>query len=163
MNNNNDSNLDAVTHPKICPLSQVCAKTSFSKGGQEDLKNPQIFPDVWGMQDVEYMKSLGVGGTMAGLEPATTLLMVSLPMVEGRTFSQVSNLPENFYSILFIRYYNRLLKKSLPLSSTMMKAGKFSTVILKTASIPSSSYSTSSTFLMKSFPSLAAGPPGEPR
>jgi hypothetical protein len=30
----NDYNGDADINPKICPLSQVCAKTSFEKGGQ---------------------------------------------------------------------------------------------------------------------------------
>lgn len=55
------------------------------------------------------------------------------------------------------------LKKSLPLSSTRMKAGKFSTSIFQTASIPSSGYSTSSTFLMLSCARIAAGPPMEPR
>ena len=34
------------------------------------------------------------------------------------------------------------LKKSLPLSSTSMKAGKSSTVIFQMASMPSSGYST---------------------
>ena len=29
---NNDYNGDADINPKICPLSQVCAKTSFQKG-----------------------------------------------------------------------------------------------------------------------------------
>ena len=42
-----------------------------------------------------------------------------------------------------------LAKKSLPLSSTMMKAGKFSTSMRQMASIPSSSYSWISTFLMQ--------------
>ena len=55
------------------------------------------------------------------------------------------------------------LKKSLPLSSTRMKAGKFTTSIFQTASIPSSGYSTSSTFLMLSCARIAAGPPMEPR
>ena len=55
------------------------------------------------------------------------------------------------------------LKKSAPLSSTTMKAGKFSTSIRHTASIPSSGYSCVSTFLMQSCASRAAGPPIEPR
>ena len=40
------------------------------------------------------------------------------------------------------------LKKSLPLSSTKMNAGKFSTSIFQMASIPSSGYSTHSMLLM---------------
>ena len=54
-------------------------------------------------------------------------------------------------------------KKSLPLSSTMMNAGKSSTSIRQMASIPSSSYSWISTFLMQFFARMAAGPPTEPR
>ncbi len=55
------------------------------------------------------------------------------------------------------------LKKSLPLSSTTMKAGKSSTSIFQIASMPSSGYSSSSTFLMQSWARRAAGPPIEPR
>jgi hypothetical protein len=54
-------------------------------------------------------------------------------------------------------------KKSLPLSSTTMKAGKPTTSIFQIASMPSSSYSTTSTFLMQSWARIAAGPPIEPR
>jgi hypothetical protein len=55
------------------------------------------------------------------------------------------------------------LKKSFPLSSTRMKAGKSTTSIFQTASIPSSGKSMHSTFLMFSSASTAAGPPIEPR
>ena len=41
-------------------------------------------------------------------------------------------------------------KKSLPLSSTTMNAGKSSTSIFQTASMPSSGYSSTSTCLMQS-------------
>jgi len=54
-------------------------------------------------------------------------------------------------------------KKSLPLSSTTMKAGKSTTSIFQTASMPSSGYSSTSTFLMQSLARRAAGPPIEPR
>jgi len=54
-------------------------------------------------------------------------------------------------------------KKSLPLSSTTMKAGKSSTSMRQMASMPSSWYSITSTFLMQSCASRAAGPPIEPR
>ncbi len=54
-------------------------------------------------------------------------------------------------------------KKSLPLSSTIMNAGKFSTYILRTASMPSSGKSTTSTLLMLFLARIAAGPPIEPR
>src|SRR5207245_2858435 len=55
------------------------------------------------------------------------------------------------------------LKKSLPLSSMMMKAGKSTTSIRQIASMPSSGYSTTSTFLMQCSARLAAAPPIEPR
>jgi len=54
-------------------------------------------------------------------------------------------------------------KKSLPLSSTTMKAGKSSTSIFQTASIPSSGYSSTSTDRMQSWARRAAGPPIDPR
>ena len=60
-------------------------------------------------------------------------------------------------------YRPSCLKKSFPLSSTRIKAGKFSTSIFHTASIPSSGKSIHSTFLMFSSASRAAGPPMEPR
>src|SRR5829696_1747158 len=47
-------------------------------------------------------------------------------------------------------------KKSLPLSSTTMNAGKSSTWIFQTASMPSSGYSSTSTCLMQSWASRAA-------
>lgn len=55
------------------------------------------------------------------------------------------------------------LKKSLPLSSMTMKAGKSTTSMRQMASMPSSGYSTTSTFLMQSCARRAAGPPMEPR
>ena len=51
------------------------------------------------------------------------------------------------------------LKKSLPLSSTNIKAGKFSTLIFHIASMPSSGYSTHSMLLMQLCDSTAATPP----
>ena len=54
-------------------------------------------------------------------------------------------------------------KKSLPLSSVTMKAGKSSTSMRQTASMPSSSYSTTSTRRMWSWARRAAEPPMEPR
>ena len=56
-----------------------------------------------------------------------------------------------------------VLKKSLPLSSTRMKAGKSTTSIFQMASIPSSGYSTHSMLLIFSCARMAAGPPMEPR
>ena len=55
------------------------------------------------------------------------------------------------------------LKKSLPLLSTRMKAGKSTTRIFHTASIPNSGYSTHSILLMLSCDRMAAGPPMLPR
>ena len=54
-------------------------------------------------------------------------------------------------------------KKSFPLSSTTTKAGKSSTSMRQTASMPSSGYSSTSTLRMQSCASRAAGPPMEPR
>jgi hypothetical protein len=61
--------------------------------------------------------------------------------------------------------YPRLssLKKSLPLLSITMKAGKFSTSMRQIASIPSSGYSTTSTLLMQFSARFAAEPPIDPR
>ncbi len=68
------------------------------------------------------------------------------------------------YSLLQVSDYRpSCLKKSFPLSSTRINAGKFSTSIFHTASIPSSGKSIHSTFLMFSSASSAAGPPMEPR
>ena len=55
---------------------------------------------------------------------------------------------------IFTHY--RSAKKSFPLSSQMMKAGKFSTVIFLTASMPSSSKSITSTDLMLFLAKIAA-------
>jgi hypothetical protein len=55
------------------------------------------------------------------------------------------------------------LKKSLPLSSMTMKAGKSTTSIRQIASMPSSGYSTTSTFLMQCSARFAAAPPIDPR
>jgi hypothetical protein len=49
------------------------------------------------------------------------------------------------------------------LSSVTMKAGKFSTWMRQIASMPSSGYSSTSTFLMQFLARIAAGPPIEPR
>ncbi len=54
-------------------------------------------------------------------------------------------------------------KKSLPLSSVTMKAGKSSTSMRQIASMPSSGYSITSTLRMQSCARRAAGPPIEPR
>jgi putative dehydrogenase len=59
--------------------------------------------------------------------------------------------------------YKRPSKKSFPLSSMMIKAGKSLTVILKMASMPNSGYSRVSTAVMHSFPRRAAAPPMDPR
>ena len=63
---------------------------------------------------------------------------------------------------IFAHYYV-VLKKSLPLSSTRMKAGKSSTVIFQMASIPSSGYSTHSMLRMLLWDRTAATPPMVPR
>ena len=62
-----------------------------------------------------------------------------------------------------LRGDQRSAKKSFPLSSTMTKAGKSSTSIFQIASIPSSGYSKTSTFLMQLSARMAAGPPIDPR
>src|SRR4029078_3226718 len=55
------------------------------------------------------------------------------------------------------------LKKSLPLLSMTMKAGKSTTSMRQIASMPSSGYSTHSTFLMQCSARFAAAPPIEAR
>ena len=55
------------------------------------------------------------------------------------------------------------VKKSLPLSSTRIKAGKSSTRIFHTASMPISGNSTHSMLLMELSERTAAGPPMLPR
>ena len=67
--------------------------------------------------------------------------------------------------IVLSGFYYRpiLLKKSFPLSSTRMKAGKSSTVIFQMASMPSSGYSTHSMLRMLLWESTAATPPMVPR
>lgn len=72
-----------------------------------------------------------------------------------------------FISIYTVTYLQQrgfsCLKKSLPLSSTRMKAGKSSTSIFQMASMPSSGYSTHSMLLILFWARMAAGPPMEPR
>ena len=81
---------------------------------------------------------------------------VEIPGFEpGQTEPKSVVLPLHHISIpgckdsIFLQYYNpSFLKKSLPLSSTRMNAGKSSTWIFQIASIPSSGYSTHSMLLM---------------
>ena len=54
-------------------------------------------------------------------------------------------------------------KKLLPLSSQTINAGKFLTVILRIASMPRSSKSTTSTLRIFSLARIAAGPPIDPK
>ena len=67
------------------------------------------------------------------------------------------------YSIFGFIHPRSFSKKSFPLSSTIINAGKSFMVIMNMASMPSSGYSTVSILVIHSFPSLAAGPPIEPR
>ena len=76
--------------------------------------------------------------------------------------SVINNLKEKQAVVSEESNYN-CLKKSLPLSSTSMKAGKSSTRIFQIASIPSSGYSTHSMLLILFWARMAAGPPMEPR
>ena len=85
----------------------------------------------------------------------------SVFMVCIRQTSPPENLPDDCY-YLQQRGFS-CLKKSLPLSSTRMNAGKSSTSIFQIASIPSSGYSTHSMLLMLFCARMAAGPPIEPR
>ena len=88
--------------------------------------------------------------------PAAIRFMVCI-----RQTSPPENLPDDCY-YLQQRGFS-CLKKSLPLSSTRMNAGKSSTSIFQIASIPSSGYSTHSMLLMLFCARMAAGPPIEPR
>lgn len=72
------------------------------------------------------------------------------------------------FRMAFHHYFNKVFsykfwKKSFPLSSVIMKAGKFLILILRTASIPISGKSTTSTERMFSFAKIAAGPPIDPK
>ena len=79
------------------------------------------------------------------------------------------NAPEHLYAIFKVLHQHlqshgfNCLKKSLPLSSTRMKAGKSTTCIFQMASMPSSGYSTHSMLLMLFMESTAAGPPMLPK
>jgi len=66
-------------------------------------------------------------------------------------------------TIRFFPPIYKFSKKSFPLSSVIIKAGKFLIVIFRTASIPISSKSTTSTEVIFSFAKIAAGPPIEPK
>ena len=58
------------------------------------------------------------------------------------------SLQSSLWKVNGAAYMLNSLKKSLPLSSHTMKAGKSSTSIFQMASMPSSGYSSTSTFLM---------------
>ena len=85
-----------------------------------------------------------------------SLLPLRLP---ARRFPSAAKKEMNHY----LNFHSRFWKKSFPLSSTRMKAGKSLTVISKMASMPSSGYSSTFMWVMHSFPRRAAGPPMDPR
>src|SRR6187200_446944 len=102
--------------------------------------------------------SSGVRGRVPGCVRCRSITVRTLPAWDRR--AQIS--PVRF-SIVKATGLVTEAKKSLPLSSTTTKAGKSSTSIFQIASIPSSGYSSTSTLLMQSCASRAAGPPIEPR
>ncbi len=81
----------------------------------------------------------------------------------GTQIAKVSAKNTSHLVIFFSWTGCRSAKKSLPLSSTTMNAGKSTTWTRHTASMPSSGYSSTSTFLMLCSANNAAGPPIEPR
>mmetsp|Transcript_8139 Transcript_8139/g.20017 ORF Transcript_8139/g.20017 Transcript_8139/m.20017 type:complete len:103 (-) Transcript_8139:1840-2148(-) len=83
-----------------------------------------------------------------------------LRLIKISMFSALIIIKLEVYQIV---YPSHSLKKSSPLSSTTMNAGKSSTSIFQTASIPSSLLSNTSTFLMQFLANIAAGPPMLPK
>ena len=81
----------------------------------------------------------------------------------GRLYAIMQSVPLYFLQALQGVQGFSCLKKSLPLSSTRMNAGKSSTVIFQMASMPSSGYSTHSMLLMLLCDRTAATPPMVPR
>ena len=85
-----------------------------------------------------------------------------LSRAERGIFSETREIPRFARDDASRQIFNSL-KKSLPLSSVTMKAGKFSTWMRQIASMPSSGYSSTSTLRMQFLARMAAGPPIEPR
>lgn len=91
------------------------------------------------------------------------MYLINTNKIFSKHYISVSGLPPWLYFKRSIFGDYNSLKKSLPLSSTIINAGKFSTFILRTASMPKSGKSITSTDFMLFFAKIAAGPPIEPR
>lgn len=110
-------------------------------------------------------------GKLLILPTATQCLRYPIRFPGKRLLYVVGNMckfPETYSRLLHTVYLQTqrgwsCLKKSLPLSSTRMNAGKSSTSIFQIASMPSSGYSTHSIDLILFWARIAAGPPIEPR
>ena len=99
------------------------------------------------------------GALALALAALGALVAVRSRLERNRTSVRGSKEPEQLRS----KTIPSSAKKSFPSSSTTMEAGKFSTSMRQTASMPSSSYSSTATFLIDSTARIAAGPPIEPR
>lgn len=109
------------------------------------------------------------------------IVILYVSVTQSLISSQIMTFHQKIYSfqkykilILFVNiiYFTPLqeilqpshsLKKSFPLSSTTIKAGKSLTSIFQTASIPSSSLSRTSTLVIQFLARIAAGPPTLPK
>src|SRR5690348_7977588 len=99
-----------------------------------------------------------MSGSTAGARGRTAAAASSPTRLKGAAFTLLGKLGEGCGTasgpggqppgLPFCQIFSSL-KKSLPLSSVTMKAGKFSTWMRQIASMPSSGYSSTSTFLMQ--------------
>ena len=99
----------------------------------------------------DLMRSLGYArdDTMGGRDDTWQALSLDRQDDQAQQHAGYDSQPFHGPSAYFFGHQGlSVLKKSLPLSSTRMKAGKSSTSIFQTASIPSSGYSTHSMLLM---------------
>ena len=92
------------------------------------------------MRSLDYARD----DTMGGRDDTPHALSAGCRNSQRQAYTQEKSESSHFFGHQGLR----VLKKSLPLSSTRMKAGKSSTSIFQTASIPSSGYSTHSMLLM---------------
>jgi len=116
----------------------------LEKNGKTTIIAPEL--------EVGRAKEEGVDCEVIQSDRGMSSLLTLKKFVKGKVCTDCQN-----YSVM------QSLKKSFPLSSTTMKAGKSLTSIRHTASMPSSGYSSTSTFLILFKARIAAAPPIEPK
>ena len=99
-------------------------------------------------------------GCITQLAPTNAPICHTIQLID---WAYGGTVPKNLRPLISPLSDQSIVKKSLPLSSMIMKAGKFSTSIRQTASMPSSANSKTSTDLIDSRANLAATPPIDPR